>query len=339
MVADTDAAAVKRIATWRRRADALRVRQLALLPAIALAMVGGTFVHDAFLTRANLVNVLRQSAELAVVVLAEALILISGKFDLSLESTVGLGPMFAAWLVSAAAIGGSGLGVNPYLAMLIMLLIGTAVGVINGFFVARLKLNAFMVTLGMLILLRGITIGLTNGKTLYNLPDPFLYLGRAIWLSIPASVWVAALLYLVIGLVLRYHSFGRAIYAVGGNPESARAAGIRVERVVWTVFIIGCTLAAVAGMLLTGRLASVLSGQGQNLIFTVFAAAVIGGISLGGGRGSILGALTGVLLLGIISNILTLSQIPAFWINAAFGGVILIALVLTRITSGEAEET
>ena len=134
---------------------------------------------------------------------------------------------------------------------------------------------------------------------------------------------------------MRYHSFGRAIYAVGGNPEAARAAGIRVERVIWIVYIVGCGLAAFAGLLLTGRLASVLSGQGQNMIFTVFAACVIGGISLNGGRGTMFGALTGVLLLGVIANILTLSRIQSYWIDAAFGAVILISLVVAHLTSGE----
>jgi simple sugar transport system permease protein len=195
------------------------------------------------------------------------------------------------------------------------------------------KLNAFMVTLAMLILLRGVTVGLTNGRTLFNLPAPLVYLGSALWVGVPASVWIAGALFIMVGLFLRYHSFGRAIYAVGGNPEASRAAGIRVERVTWIVYIVGGALAALAGLLLTGRLDSVLSGQGQNMIFTVFAAAVIGGISLNGGQGSMFGALTGVLLLGIIANILTLSQIPAFWINAAFGAIILAALLLAKVTS------
>lgn len=312
--------------------------ELKLLPVIVLAVVIGGFVNDAFLTTNNLVNVLQQSSELSVIVLAEVLILLSGKFDLSLESIVGIAPMVAAWLVTDPAIGGSGFGVNPYLALLVLFVIGLAVGTVNGFLVAHLKINAFITTLGMLILLRGVTIGVTNGKTLFDLPDPILYLGNASWLGLPASVWVAALLYVAVGLALRYHRFGRSIYAVGGNPAAARAAGIRVERVVWTVFILGGLLTALAGLMLTGRLASVLSGQGQNMIFTVFAAAVIGGISLNGGKGSVVGALSGVLLLGIIANILILSQIEAFWINAAFGGIILAALIITRITSGEEQE-
>jgi simple sugar transport system permease protein len=205
--------------------------------------------------------------------------------------------------------------------------------------VVRLHLNAFIVTLAMLILLRGVTLGITNGKTLFDLPSEFLYLGSGKWLGVPVSIWIAGILYLLIGLFLRYHRIGRAIYAVGGNAEAARAAGIRVERLIWSLYVVAGLLAALAGLMLTGRIASVVASQGQNMIFYVFAAAVIGGISLNGGRGRLVGALTGVLLLGILQNVLTLSQIAAFWIDAAYGLIILVSLILARVTGGSARET
>ncbi len=318
---------------WRFR---LRVgEELALLQLIVVALIAGSFLHPAFLTPVNLVNILQQSSELSVLVLAEAIILIVGKFDLSLESIVGVAPMLAAWLVLDSAQNGSGLMVNPYLAIVVLLAVGIAIGAFNGLLIVRLGLNAFITTLAMLILLRGISIGMTNGRTLYDLPGPLLYLGNAHWLGLPASVWVSAGLYAVGALVLSYHRFGRALYAIGGNAEAARAAGIPVDRYIWTVFAIAGGLAALSGLMLTGRMASVLSGQGQNMIFTVFAAAVIGRISLNGGKGSILGALCGVILLGIISNILTLSNIETFWISATYGAIILLSLIVTRLTSGK----
>ncbi|MBV8568295.1 MAG: ABC transporter permease [Methylobacteriaceae bacterium] len=309
--------------------------ELALLQLIGVAVIVGSLLHPAFLTPTNLINVLQQSSELSVLVLAEAIILIVGKFDLSLESIVGVAPMFAAWLVSSTAINGSGLMVNPYLAVLLIFVVGIAVGTFNGWLIVRLKLNAFITTLAMLILLRGISIGMTNGRTLYDLPGPLLYLGNAHWLGLPASVWVSAGLYLTGSIILSNHRFGRALYAIGGNAEAARAAGIRVDQYIWTVFAIGGGLAALSGLMLTGRMASVLSGQGQNMIFTVFAAAVIGRISLNGGKGSILGALCGVILLGIISNILTLSNVETFWISATYGAIILLSLIVTRLTAGK----
>jgi simple sugar transport system permease protein len=309
--------------------------EFALVQLIVLAMIVGAVAAPAFLTWVNLIDILQQSSELSVLVLAEAIILIVGKFDLSLESIVGVAPMFAAWLVTDAALNGSDLMINPHLAVCVIFLVGIAIGAFNGLLVVYLRLNAFITTLAVLILLRGVTIGMTNGRTLYDLPEPFLYLGNAAWLGIPASVWIAAGLNIAGAIILRYTRWGRALYAIGGNAEAARAAGIRADRYIWTVFAVAGGLAALSGLMLTGRMASVLSRQGQNMIFTVFAACVIGRISLNGGRGSILGALCGVILLGVISNILTLSNIQTVWISATYGAIILLSLIVTRLTSGE----
>lgn len=334
-MADTQKPALTTIAPPRWRLLLRGGDELALLQLIVVALIVGAFLHPAFLTRINLINILQQSSELSVLVLAEAIILIVGRFDLSLESIVGVAPMFAAWLVIDATLNGSGLMLNPYIAIAVLVVVGVAIGGLNGTLIVRLGLNAFITTLAMLILLRGVTIGLTNGRTLYDLPEPLLYLGNARWLGLPAAVWVSAGLFILAGYILRYHRFGRALYAIGGNAEAARAAGIPVDRYIWAVFAIAGGLAALSGLMLTGRMASVLSGQGQNMIFTVFAACVIGRISLNGGRGSVFGALCGVMLLGIISNILTLSNIETFWISATYGAIILLSLIVTRLTSGK----
>ncbi|MFT3873570.1 MAG: ABC transporter permease [Nocardioides sp.] len=331
-------AGASRSEIWRHLRRWAKQDQVALVPVLVIALVVGSALQPAFMTQTNMINVLRQSSELSVVVLAETLILLTGRFDLSLESTVGLAPMVGAWLVCPVAIGGSGFGLNPWLALLAMFATGAVVGAVNGALIVGLRLNAFMATLAMLILLRGITIGLSDGKTLYDLPASFTYIGSASWLGVPTSVWIAGVLYLLVGLFLRYHRVGRAVYAIGGNSEAARAAGIRRDRIVVGVYVAGGGLAVVAGLMLAGRLASVTSSQGQNMIFTVFAAAVIGRISLNGGRGTVLGALLGVLLLGLVSNILTLSNIQPFWINAAFGAIILLALIVARFTTGEKDQ-
>lgn len=332
-------AARPRVSIGRRLLNLVKSDQYALIPVLIVVFIIGALVHPAFLTPNNLTNVLRQSSELAIVVIAQSLILIAGKFDLSLESVVGLAPMLAAWLVSSTEIGGSGLGVNPWVALLALFGVGLVVGVINGGLVVKLGLNPFIATLAMLILLRGITVGLSGGKTLYDLPPELLFIGNAEPLGIPLPVWIAGIAFAVAGVFMRWHRVGRSIYAIGGNAESARAAGINTDRIVWGVYIAGGLLAALAGLMLTGRLASVVSSQGNGMIFTVFAAAVIGRISLNGGRGSMLGALCGVLLLGIVSNILTLSRIEPFWISAAYGAIILLALLAARLTSGSTEKT
>ena len=315
------------IASW--------IRELALIPVIVLLLVVGGFVNSSFLTESNLINVAQESAALGAVVVAETLILLTGKFDLSLQSTYGLAPMLGAWLIVGTDGQGLGTNWNPFLGIAIVLLVGFVVGTFNGFMVIKLGFNAFIFTLAMLILLAGIQVGIVNGRTIYHLPDEFTYLGAQYLLGVPVSVWVTGAIFLLSALFLRYHRVGRAIYAIGGNTEAARAAGIHVDRVRIGVFIVASVLAALAGLMTAGEVVAVTASQGNNLIFQVFAAAVIGGISLEGGRGRMVGALTGVILLALVQNILILSQVQTFWIDAANGLVILIALGLARLIGSE----
>jgi simple sugar transport system permease protein len=311
------------------------VQELALLPVIVLLLIIGAFVNPAFLTANNFINVAQESAALGTVVVAETLILLTGKFDLSLQSTYGLAPMVGAWLIVSKDGQGLGTNWNPFLGIAIVLLVGLIVGAINGFLVIKLGFNAFIFTLAMLILLAGIQVGIVNGRTIYHLPDAYIYLGSQYLLGVPVSVWVTGAIFLLSALFLRYHRVGRAIYAIGGNTEAARAAGIQVDRIRISVFIVGGLLAALAGLMTAGQVVAVTASQGSNLIFSVFAAAVIGGISLDGGRGRMVGALTGVILLALVTNILVLSQIQTFWIDAATGLIILIALALARLIGTE----
>jgi simple sugar transport system permease protein len=307
------------------------LRELALIPVIILLLIIGAFVNSSFLTVANLLNVAQESAALGLVVVAETLILLTGKFDLSLQSTYGLAPMVGAFLIVSKEGQGLGTQWNPFVGIVIVLLVGLIVGTINGFLVIKLGFNAFILTLAMLILLAGIQVGIVSGRTIYFLPDAFTYMGAQSLLGVPVSVWVTGLIFLLASLFLRYHRVGRAIYAIGGNREAARAAGIHVDRICIGVFMVASVLAALAGLMTAGQVVAVTASQGNNLIFTVFAAAVIGGISLDGGRGRMVGALTGVILLALVTNILILSQIQTFWIDAATGLIILIALGLARV--------
>jgi simple sugar transport system permease protein/ribose transport system permease protein len=315
-----------------------RFRDLTLVPAILVLLAAGAVVSPTFLTPENLINVLQQQTALALVVLAEALILIAGRFDLSLESTVGLAPALAVMLVIPTSAGGFGIGLPAFLAIPLCLLIGAIIGVVNGFLILRFQLSAFVVTLAMLIVVRGLQLGLTGGKSLFELPESFLYLGSATWLGLPASIWITGVLF-VLGIgALGYFRLGRALYAIGGNADAARAAGVRVERVVWGVFVIGGVLAALAGVLTTGWLGSISANQGSGWIFMVFAAAVIGGVSLDGGKGTVFGALTGVLVIGLVENILTLRGVPGEWKQLVYGVIILVALMISRVAGGKAQD-
>jgi simple sugar transport system permease protein len=323
-----------------RRRNKRWLRDFSLIPAIAVLLLIGFIVSPDFLTTTNMVNVLQQTTELSLLVLAEAMILIVGRMDLSLESTIGVAPVIALWVVLPSSGGRfNGLGVGPdWLAIPICLAVGAAIGGFNGFLMLKLKLNGFIVTLAMLITLRGLITVIDGGQSIFTLPKAFMYLGRTSWLGMPASVWVCGLLFAIGIAALGWFRPGRALYAIGGNPGAARAAGVRVDRTVWTVLVIGGMLAAFGGILYAGHLGSVAASQGDGLIFKVFAATVIGGVSLNGGRGSLFGALTGVVTLQLIENVLSYGNVAGDKIKFFDGVVILVALVVSRYASGEAQE-
>jgi len=324
-------APVQPVARTRAAFPVARLRDFALVPVIAVLLVVGWFADDSFATPENLLNVFQQQTELALLVLAEALILITGRFDLSLESTVGLAP--ALGLLVPVAV-----GLDAGWSIPVCLLAGALIGAFNGLLIVVFRLSAFVVTLGMLITLRGSVIGLTGGRSLFEIPPSFGYLGATSWLGVPASVWIVLAVSVIAIVALGYLRQGRSLYAIGGNVDAARAAGIRTDRVIWAVFIVGGILAAAAGLLMVGRLGSVAANQGQGMIFTVFAAAVIGGISLEGGKGTLFGAFCGVLVLGLIQNILVLAGVSAQWNQFIYGLIILMALVLARVTTGKAQD-
>ena len=309
---------------------------LLLFPAILVTFIIGALVSPTFLTPANIVqNIGSSSAPLALLSLGVMLIMLTANFDLSLQSTIGFAPMVAALLMTPASLGGTGLELNPYLGLVLALVIGAAISAFNGFLVVKIGLNGFMVTLAMLIVVSGLTLGFSNGQTLSPLPKPFTYLGNEQWAGIPVSVWMVGFLALILGGFLRFHRAGRAIYAIGGNLNAARASGIRVDAIRVGVYVVGGALAALAGVVTSGITSAVTASQGNNTIFSAFAAVVIGGVSLNGGKGTVLGVLMGVLLLGSITNVLTLAQVSSFWIDACYGVVILLALLVGRIGGKE----
>ena len=335
------AADVESALTRRRSRSAAAIswfREAALVPVLAVLIVVGSILNSHFLTVANMTGIGQEFSSLGVIVVGESLILLIGGMDLSLESTYGLAPMVAAWLIVPVAAFGNGMLLNPYLGILILLAVGAAVGLVNGLLIVKGRLNGFIVTLGMTILLAGIQDGIVKGQAPYDLPYAFGYLGSANLGAIPVSLIVAAAIFVATGLFLRYHRVGRAIYAIGGNREAARAAGIKVDRVRIGVYVAGSVLAAIGGLMEAGRVSEVAAtqGYGEGIIFAVFAAAVIGGVSLQGGKGNMVGAATGVILLGLVQNLLDLENAPNYWIDAIDGGVILFALILARVIGGEA---
>lgn len=316
---------------------AARNQSAAVVPALVALCIVATILAPTFLTERNIENMLQQASVLSVLSLAMLLVLLAGRFDLSIESTVGFAPMLAAQLVVAAPMG-FGTDIPPALGLVVAFAVGAAIGAFNGFLVVKLRLNAFITTLAMLILLRGATLGISSGRTVSEPPAALTYLGGAIWFGIPASIVISAVLFVAVACFLTFHRVGRNIYAIGGNARAARAAGINVDRTIWGLYVVAGLMAVLAGLLLSGRIDSMVASQGQNMVFDVFAALAIGAVSLNGGRGSVAGVLVGVLFLSVLANVLVLTGVPSFWVDMTRGGIIVIALILARYTSGEVDE-
>lgn len=315
------------VSTGRKRGLA-DLRELVLLPVIGIVFVLAALFVPYFFSLNNIVNnILANSAVLGILVVAQTIILIGGYFDLSMQSVVGLAPMLAAWLVVPTQYGGLGTEIGGVGALVAIFAVGVLVGAVNGFLVAKLRMNPFIVTLAQLILLQGFILGISSGKTFSRLPSTMTFLGDERFLGATLDVWLLLLTFAGAAWFMSAHPTGRHIYAMGGNSNAARANGINTVRLTFGLFIFAGLMASLAGLALSARIASVTASQGTNIIFTVFAAAVIGGISLEGGRGTILGAASGVILLAMIQNILVLSNIPSFWIDATYGAIILGALL------------
>ncbi len=289
-----------------------------------------SLLSDHFLTEINLTNIVIHAAVIGILVVGQAFTLITGNFDLSSEAVLGFTALAAAWLMlpTGAPTFGGGILLSPFVAIPIMLVIGAGIGFVNGFLITRLRVNAFVVTLTMQLIIRGVMMPITAGNTMAKLPVDFKWLGNGSLGPIPICVIALVLTFIVGHIIMKYRPFGRSLYAVGGNKGAALAAGINPDKRILQVYIISGLLAAFAGWMMAGRTGVVVQNMGKGYIFEVMAASVIGGISLQGGRGSMIGAFGGVLLLSTINSGLSLMRISTFWIEIARGLIILVAMLI-----------
>jgi ribose/xylose/arabinose/galactoside ABC-type transport system permease subunit len=289
---------------------------------VAAMMVWGVFFVPRFFTAKNIINIIFHSSVLSMLVLGEAICLMGGNFDLSIESTLGFSAMiapmcFVHWIP----------GLPWWVGIFLVFSMGSVIGLINGLFIVKMGINPFLETLAMLIVLRGLNLYILP-RSIYDIPAQYNYIGGAYWGSLPVSVPVMLLIFVFFWVVITQRRYGRHILAVGSNEIAARAAGINTGRVVISTFVISGFLASVGGFLLTGRMASVTNVMGEGMVFLAFAGAVLGGISLKGGEGSILGALGGVIVLGIIDNALQLLQVNVWFVYALKGILIFVAIII-----------
>lgn len=272
---------------------------------------------DAFLTTENLVNVLRQVAPTVIVAVAMTFVITTGAIDLSVGSIVGL---TAAGLALLAKTG------NPFVALGVTLAIGAFIGLVNGLFTAYGRLQSFIVTLAALTAVRGIALLVTQG---YSTPitSPFLLpLGQGTLLGIYTPSWIALATVLLGWYAFTQTRFGRYVVAVGSNAESLRRSGVDIRRIRLAVLMLTGLFAALAGVITATRLASGSSNSGTAFELEVITAVVLGGTSLMGGRGSVIGSALGALTLGVISNGLVLLRVDVYWVPIVQGAILVTAI-------------
>jgi ribose transport system permease protein len=293
-----------------RNAGALVVL-LVLFGVLALAA-------DEFLTGNNLANLARQVAIFGIIAVGELLVILTAGIDLSVGSVLGLcGAVTAELLVGGAPI--------P-LAIVAGLLVGAVLGLVNGSLVAYAKLPPFIVTLGMLGIARGVVLVLTNASTVQPLPERFAGIANGSLLGLPNLLWMFVVVAAIAGFVLRRTVFGRYVYAVGSNPESARLAGVPVTKVLVAVYATSGLLAALGGVLFTSRLNAGIPTAGTGYELNAIAACVIGGASLFGAKGSAFGAAAGALIVATLNNGGNLLAIDPFYLQIGIGLLILLAV-------------
>lgn len=281
------------------------------------------FITPHFFTYRNIINILYHSSILGILILAQGICLISGNFDLSIESTLAFAPAIAVLVVTKWLP-----GLDFSFAILITLIVGFLVGAFNGYCISMIGINAFLQTLSMLIIIRGLTLWLVP-FTIYDLPKVYTFLGsERIIGNIPISVLTMLLLFGIANFVIKKMSFGRYIMATGGNPMASFISGIDTKKTLFFTFVLSGVLASIAGLLAVGRQAAITSAMGEDMVLLSFAGAVLGGVSLKGGIGTPLGMLGGALFIGAVDNSLTLLGLNVFIVYAVKGVLILLAVIL-----------
>jgi ribose/xylose/arabinose/galactoside ABC-type transport system permease subunit len=310
-----------------------RLREQGIVLALIFLFIGFSLTTPHFLRATNLLNVLRQVSLLGIIAVGMTMTIISGEIDLSVGAVYGIAAVTCGLLARA--------GYPIWLAMTMAVAIGMLVGFSNGLLVNYVKISSLIVTLGMLNVVRGSYLLVTGGLPVFlsaqTVPDPnlpaFFFLGQGKIADLIPMLAVFFIGVVIFGYIICHRSlFGFNLRAVGGNARAARASGISVEKTKVLAFVLVSTLSAVAGILNLSFLSSVQGIVGSGLELDVIAATVIGGTSLAGGEGTILGTVIGVLIIGVLRNGLVLLGISPFWQTALIGGIIIGAAAIDAVT-------
>lgn len=277
-------------------------------------------------------NILYHSVFIGILAIAEALCIISREMDLSTESVMALSAVITAYLAGTSA-DASGLHLNGITTFGIILLVGIFIGVFNGFFIVKMKINSFIITLAGYLIFRAVGLIVTRGRGVVNISKDIVTVARINIGPIPLMVIILFAIYGLFYLFLTKTKLGRYIYFIGNNREASYNAGIRIDKVLFSVFILSGVLSAIAGFLMAARINGCSPSLGMGMLFEAMAAVVIGGISLQGGMGKLTGVFAGAILLSSISTVISIVGINPFYTNIIRGGLIIFAVMLDSIVS------
>jgi ribose transport system permease protein len=296
--------------------------QYALFILIVLLIIAA-LSSPAFLTGTNITNLLLQMSIIGVVVMAELIVVLTGGIDISVGSVLGLAAVLCAGLFG---------GFSVWFALLVALVVGGAIGLVNGWLVSFRGLEPFIVTLGMLALARGLVYAYSEGIPITpQASDTFAQIGQTTVLGIPVLtlIWIAIVL--IVAFLLRRTVWGRRVYAIGSNKEAARSSGIPVRSTLWSVYILGGLLVGLGGWMFVCRFGSATALAGNLMELEAIAAVVIGGAALSGGKGTVFGAVVGTIIFQVIANLLSLLNVSTFLQDAFRGALILVAVTLATV--------
>ncbi len=295
-----------------------RAREAALIVMILIVGIALQLITGKFLTTPNLNAITLGFSTSAIIVFGMTAALVSGGFDLSVGSVFALGGVATALALRA--------DLPIFAAILVGIGSGFIAGLINGLLITRVKINPFITTLGMMGIARGASLAITQGLPIAGLPPEFLVYGQGKTLDIPNLILIALIVIIVGDILMRRASAFRQIYYVGGNEEAARLSGINADRVKLAVYILCASLAGLAGVLSVSRFTVADPGAGSGEELRIIAACIIGGCSLQGGKGTVIGGLLGLIFVGFINNGMILLRVPVYWQQLAMGVVLLLAV-------------
>ncbi|MCX6237972.1 MAG: ribose ABC transporter permease [Bacteroidia bacterium] len=304
--------------------------------ALLIMCIALSFLSDRFLTADNSWNVMRQISVNMIISVGMTLVILTGGIDLSVGSILALSGAITAFLLKS---GGEFISWNLYIGFTLLgalvggTLTGTFLGWFNGLTITRFKVPPFVATLAMLTIARGLTMLLTGGFPITGFSGQMAFIGTGWFLEIPMPVWISAVVVLAAVILTNKTQLGRHIYAIGGNETAAELSGLKIKKIKLIVYSIAGALAAIGGIIVTSRLDSAQPNAGMGFELDSIAAVVIGGTSLSGGKGTILGTVQGTLIIGILNNGLVLLNVSPFWQQVIKGLVILLAVVIEKFNS------